>query len=418
MPFSAFALDPALLHALDEAGYPAATAIQQAAIPLILAGHDLLATAHTGAGKTAAYSLPLLQKWLLARGGHGKRCTLILLPTRELAQQVGATLQQLAAHLPRVKIVTAYGGVSINPQLLALRGGADFVIATPGRLLDLIDNNALQPADIDTLVLDEADRLLALGFADELQRILALLPTKRQTLLFSATFAANVQQLAAGLLQQPKRVQIDNAEVPDIAQRAIEVDARRRNALLLQLLQQQAWPQAMLFVNSKHDAAELAQWLQREGIRAAALHGELAQGRRERVLENLKNGTLQVLVATDLAARGIDVPALPAVINVALPRSPQDYTHRIGRTGRAGQSGVAISLIDADSRAHFRLIEKRLGLRLAREVLPGFEPTDQPAPRLAACDDNGGIKGKRMSKKDKLRAAAAAAAGTDKPPAG
>ncbi|SCK19096.1 DEAD/DEAH box helicase [Vogesella sp. LIG4] len=408
MPFSSFALDPALLHALDEAGYPAATAIQQAAIPLILAGHDLLATAHTGAGKTAAYSLPLLQKWLQTRGGHGKRCTLILLPTRELAQQVGATLQQLAAHLSRVRIVTAYGGVSINPQLLALRGGTDFLIATPGRLLDLIEHNALQPADIDTLVLDEADRLLALGFADELNRLLALLPAKRQTLLFSATFAANVQQLAAGLLQQPKRVQIDNAEVPDIAQRAIEVDARRRNALLLQLLQQEAWPQAMLFVNSKHDAAELAQWLQREGIRAAALHGELAQGRRERVLENLKNGTLQVLVATDLAARGIDVPALPAVINVALPRSPQDYTHRIGRTGRAGQSGVAVSLIDADSRAHFRLIEKRLGLRLPREVLPGFEPTDQPAPRLAASDDNGGIKGKRMSKKDKLRAAAAA----------
>ncbi|MEQ6289074.1 DEAD/DEAH box helicase [Vogesella sp. GCM10023246] len=407
MPFSSFALDPALLHALDEAGYPAATAIQQAAIPLILAGHDLLATAHTGAGKTAAYCLPLLQHWLQRKGSHGKRCTLLLLPTRELAQQVGATLQQLAAHLPRLNIVTAYGGVSINPQLLALRGGADFLIATPGRLLDLIEHNAVQPASIDTLVLDEADRLLALGFADELNRILALLPAKRQTLLFSATFAANVQQLAAGLLQQPQRVHIAAEQVPDITQRAIEVDARQRNALLLQLLQQEGWPQAMLFVNSKHDAAELAQWLQREGIRAAALHGELAQGRRERVLDNLKNGTLQVLVATDLAARGIDVPALPAVVNMALPRSPQDYTHRIGRTGRAGQRGVAVSLIDADSRAHFRLIEKRLGLKLAREVLPGFEPTDQPAARLLASDDNGGIKGKRMSKKDKLRAAAA-----------
>ncbi|MFC3625039.1 DEAD/DEAH box helicase [Vogesella amnigena] len=408
MPFSSFALDPALLHALDEAGYPAATAIQQAAIPLILAGHDLLATAPTGAGKTAAYCLPLLQKWLHTRGQHGKRCSLILLPTRELAQQVGATLQQLAAHLPRCKIVTAYGGVSINPQLLALRGGADFLIATPGRLLDLVANNAVAMADIDTLVLDEADRLLALGFADELNRVLALLPAKRQTLLFSATFAANIKQLAAELLQQPQRVSI-TADTPDITQRAIEVDARRRNALLLHLLQQEGWPQAMLFVNSKHDAAELAQWLQREGIRAAALHGELAQGRRERVLENLKNGTLQLLVATDLAARGIDVPALPVVVNMALPRSPQDYSHRIGRTGRAGHSGMAISLIDADSRAHFRLIEKRLGLSLPREVVPGFEPTDQPAPRLLASDDNGGIKGKRMSKKDKLRAAAAAA---------
>lgn len=406
MSFHTLALAPALLHALDEAGYHTATAVQQRAIPLILAGHDLLATAATGSGKTAAYCLPLLQQWLAARQ-HGAACgVLLLLPTRELAQQVGTTLQQLALHLaPRPRIVTAYGGVSINPQLLALRGGADFIVATPGRLLDLVAHNAVQLGRLHTLVLDEADRLLALGFADELQRILALLPAKRQTLLFSATFAANVQQLAQALLRQPQRLHIDEAP-PAILQRAIEVDAGRRQALLLQLLQQEAWPQAMLFVASKHDAANLAQWLQRQGVRAAALHGELAQGRRERVLANLKDGTLQAVVATDLAARGIDIPALPAVVNVTLPRSPQDYTHRIGRTGRAGQHGVAVSLIDADSRAHFRLIEKRLGFTLPREVIAGFEPTDQPSPRLAAADDNGGIKGKRMSKKDKLRAAA------------
>ena len=406
MSFTHLALDPALQRALADAGFDTATPIQQAAIPPLLAGHDVLATARTGAGKTAAYCLPLLQRQLQP---GARRCTLILLPTRELAQQVGDTLWQLSAHLKRPKIVVAYGGVSINPQLLALRGGADFIVATPGRLLDLIANNAVPLGDIGTLVLDEADRLLALGFADELGRILTLLPAQRQTLLFSATFAANVQKLAASLLRNPQRIAIADEAAPAITQRAIDINAADRRAVLLTLLHSGDWPQALVFVNSKHDAAELAQWLQREGVRAAALHGELAQGRRERVLANLKDGTLQVLVATDLAARGIDITALPLVINAELPRSPQDYTHRIGRTGRAGLAGTAISLIDADSRAHFRLIEKRLGLKLAREQLAGYPATDTPAPRLAAADDNGGIKGKRMSKKDKLRAAAAAA---------
>jgi len=409
MSFTHLALDPALQRALADAGFDTATPIQQAAIPPLLAGHDVLATARTGAGKTAAYCLPLLQRQLQP---SARRCTLILLPTRELAQQVGDTLWQLSAHLKRPKIVVAYGGVSINPQLLALRGGADFIVATPGRLLDLITNNAVPLGDIGTLVLDEADRLLALGFADELGRILTLLPAQRQTLLFSATFAANVQKLAASLLRNPQRIAIADEAAPAITQRAIDINAADRRAVLLTLLHSGDWPQALVFVNSKHDAAELAQWLQREGVRAAALHGELAQGRRERVLANLKDGTLQVLVATDLAARGIDITALPLVINAELPRSPQDYTHRIGRTGRAGLAGTAISLIDADSRAHFRLIEKRLGLKLAREQLAGYPATDTPAPRLAAADDNGGIKGKRMSKKDKLRAAAAAANGS------
>ena len=413
MSFTHLALDAALQRALADAGFDTATPIQQAAIPPLLAGHDVLATARTGAGKTAAYCLPLLQRYLHAAT---RRCTLVLLPTRELAQQVGDTLWQLSAHLKRPKIVVAYGGVSINPQLLALRGGADFIVATPGRLLDLIDNNAVPLGDIGTLVLDEADRLLALGFADELGRILALLPAQRQTLLFSATFAANVQKLAASLLHNPQRIAIADEAAPAITQRAIDINAGDRRAVLLALLHSGDWPQALVFVNSKHDAANLAQWLQREGLRAAALHGELAQGRRERVLGNLKDGTLQVLVATDLAARGIDISALPLVINAELPRSPQDYTHRIGRTGRAGLAGTAISLIDADSRAHFRLIEKRLGMQLPREQLAGYPATDTPAPRLAAADDNGGIKGKRMSKKDKLRAAAAAAAANGSKP--
>lgn len=409
MSFSELALDPALLRGLAAAGFTTPTPIQQAAIPAVLGGQDLLACASTGSGKTAAYCLPLLHQTISQVGR--KASTLILLPTRELAQQVGSTLLQFAPVEAKLKIVVAYGGVSINPQLMALRGGADFIVATPGRLLDLIANNAVNLSSLQTLVLDEADRLLALGFADELQAILEQLPAKRQTLLFSATFAANVQKLARSLLNAPKEIRLEAAATPAISQRAIDINAADRHAVLKHLLDSESWPQLLVFINSKHDAAKLAEWLQREGIRAAALHGELAQGRRERVLDNLKNGTLRVLVATDLAARGIDIPALPVVINLELPRSPQDYTHRIGRTGRAGETGLAISLIDADSRAHMRLIEKRLGLRIAREQLPAFPATDTPEPRLAAADDNGGIKGKRMSKKDKLRAAAAKAAG-------
>ncbi|RKQ57946.1 superfamily II DNA/RNA helicase [Vogesella indigofera] len=409
MPFSTLGLDPALLHALDEQGFHTATAIQREAIPAILHGRDLLATARTGSGKTAAYCLPLLQRWQHGRHDGKQPTLLVLLPTRELAQQVGSVLQQLARHLPPPKIVTVYGGVSLNPQLMALRGGADIIVATPGRLLELLANNALRLNQVRTLVLDEADRLLEQGFADELEQVLATLPLQRQTLLFSATFAANVQQLATKLLTDAQRIHIAE-QAPDIRQRAIEVDSRQRTALLCRLIAEQEGARMLVFVASKQGASELAQTLQREGIRAAALFGELAQGRRERVLENLKDGTLQVIVATDLAARGIDIPALPVVINYDLPRSPQDYTHRIGRTGRAGESGLAISLIDADSRAHFRLIEKRLQLKLPREQLAGFVPVDEPSPRLAAADDNGGIKGKRPSKKDKLRAAAAEAA--------
>ena len=414
MPFTSLGLSPALAQAASDQGYPAPTAVQLAAVPAILQGHDVLATAQTGSGKTAAYCLPLLQQWLAGRQASPRQAqTLILLPTRELAAQVGDVLRQLSQGLPRrPKIAVVFGGVSINPQMMALRGGADIVAATPGRLLDLLAHNALRLSSVDTLVLDEADRLLDLGFADELAGVLAQLPPYRQNLLFSATFPPAVRTLAERLLNQPQRIDIapDDTAAPDIRQRAIEVDAGRRTMLLRHLLQTHGWERALVFVASRHSADRVAGKLQAAGIRAAALHGDCSQGQRGQVLADLKSGRLQVLVATDVAARGIDIARLPVVINYDLPRSPVDYTHRIGRTGRAGASGEAISFISADSAAHFQLIEKRQRLRLPRERIAGFEPVAaSPATVSNTTTDNGGVKGKRKSKKDKLREAAAQA---------
>ncbi|WP_197082987.1 DEAD/DEAH box helicase [Chromobacterium sp. LK11] len=412
MPFTSLGLSPALAQAASDQGYLAPTAVQSAAVPAVLQGHDVLATAQTGSGKTAAYCLPLLQQWLAGRQAAPRQAqTLILLPTRELAAQVGDALRQLSQGLPRrPKVAVVFGGVSINPQMMALRGGADIVAATPGRLLDLLTHNALRLSAIDTLVLDEADRLLDLGFADELASVLALLPPYRQNLLFSATFPPAVRALAEQLLNQPQRIDIapDDA-APDIRQRVIEVDAGRRTMLLRHLLQTHGWDRALIFVASRHNADRVAGKLQAAGIRAAALHGDCSQGQRGQVLADLKSSHLQVLVATDVAARGIDIARLPVVINYDLPRSPVDYTHRIGRTGRAGAGGEAVSFVSADCAAHFQVIEKRQRLRLPRERIPGFEPVVAAIPAPGAAADNGGVKGKRKSKKDKLREAAAQA---------
>ncbi|MBO9794110.1 MULTISPECIES: DEAD/DEAH box helicase [Xanthomonas] len=416
-------LQPVFESALARAGVRALTPIQVAMIPPMLAARDLIATAQTGSGKTLAYALPLLQQRLQAPeqaprvlGG------LILVPTRELVAQVAQTLLSLAAALPRrLKIVAATGGEAINPQLMALRGGADIVIATPGRLLDLVTHNALRLSQVSTLVLDEADRLLDLGFGAELDRILALLPAQRQSVLVSATFPAAIASLAKRRLRDPLRITHDTTpeQAPAIAQRAIAVDAGQRTQLLRHLLLEHGWPQLLVFVASRHSADKVAEKLSKTGIVALPLHGELSQGRRERTLRAFKQADVQVLVATDLAGRGIDIDALPAVLNYDLPRSTVDYTHRIGRTARAGASGVAISFVTADSAQQWRLIEKRQGLRVPTSVIEGFEPTPVQAPApdhapgaaVRAADDNGGIKGKRPSKKDKLRAAAQAQAG-------
>ncbi|RXZ36720.1 DEAD/DEAH box helicase [Oxalobacteraceae bacterium CAVE-383] len=424
MPFSSLGLLPSLARAASDMGFLAPTPVQSAAIPAILRGADVLASAQTGSGKTAAFALPLLQMVLQekqekysmqvsAPRRQRQACALILAPTRELAAQAGANMESLMRHVPHPpKIAVLFGGVSINPQMMALRGGADIVVATPGRLLDLIDHNALAISSVSMLVLDEADRLLDMGFADELGRILSLLPAQRQTLLFSATFPPAVAALAESILRDPVRIEAADAEHerPDIAERAIAVDAGRRTQLLRHLIGQEKWERTLVFVASKYAADLVADKLRRAGIDAGAFHGDLSQGARTQLLAEFKNTKLRVLVATDVAARGIDIAQLPAVVNYDLPRSTVEYTHRIGRTGRAGASGVAVSFVSADTEAHFRLIEKRRQTQIPRERIAGFEPVDQPRPDLSGLSAEekakGGVKGARMSKKDKLRAAA------------
>ncbi len=416
--FAQLGLSEALVSAALAQGFEQPTPVQAQAIPAVLQGQDVQACAQTGSGKTAAYALPLLQKQkLLEQYIQGRKpvLALILVPTRELAAQVGQVLRDLAQTLPvRPTVAIAFGGVSINPQMLRLRGGADVVVATPGRLLDLVAHNALSLAHVQTLVLDEADRLLDLGFADELHRVLARLPqhrdARRQTLLFSATFPVAVQALADALLHNPVRIEIESTPqtTPDITQRAIAVDAAKRTSLLRHLVKTQGWQRVLVFVATKFAADTVAEKLYKNGIFATAFHGELSQGARTQVLDEFKAERWEVVVTTDLASRGIDIAHLPVVINYDLPRSPTDYTHRIGRTGRAGESGLAISFVTADSEAHFALIEKRNGLALVREQIEGFEPTDVPAKPvvdLAPVPGTGGIKSKRPSKKDKLRAA-------------
>jgi len=413
MPFSSLGLSPALLHAVSTKGYLAPTPIQTAAIPAILQGRDVLGSAQTGSGKTAAFVLPLLQQLLTGPHEKPRRVrALVLVPTRELAAQVGETVRSLAQQLPQVlKVATVFGGVSLNPQMMNLRGGADIVVATPGRLLDLVDHNALVLSGVTALVLDEADRLFELGFADELGRILALLAPQRQNLFFSATLPPAVQALAQTLLREPVHIEMlpGPEQAPDIVQRAIAVDAGRRTQLLRHLIQLNGWRRVLVFVATKHAAEIVADKLRKVRINAEPFHGELSQGKRTQVLADFKASRLKVVIATDVAARGLDIAHLPVVVNYDLPRSAVEYIHRIGRTGRAGERGVALSFVSADTLAHWRLIEKRQQVSLPLEQIEGFEPLPAalPAEGAGSPPSTGGIKGKRPSKKDKLRAAAA-----------
>jgi ATP-dependent RNA helicase RhlE len=420
MTFSSLGLSEPLLRAVADRKYSTPTPVQVAAIPPALAGKDVWAAAQTGSGKTAAFALPILQRLVAAnreRRGRFVR-SLVLVPTRELAAQIGESFRHYSRHLPEsVKVLVVYGGVSINPQMMALGGGADVLVATPGRLLDLVDHNSVSLSAVSTLVLDEADRLFDLGFAAELNRILALLPARRQSLLFSATFPAEVQALATALLRDPVRIDVPAAPAttPDIRQRAIEVDPPRRTQLLRHLIEENKWSRVLVFVATKYATEHVAEKLRKAGIAATAFHGELSQGARTQALAAFKASKVQVLLTTDLASRGIDIAQMPVVVNFDLPRSATDYTHRIGRTGRAGESGIAVNFISADTHAHFQLIEKRNGFSLAREQIEGFEPVETVVP----VNTTGGIKGKRPNKKDKLRAAAAREAGLPpvKPPA-
>jgi ATP-dependent RNA helicase RhlE len=412
------------MRALQNKTYAEPTPVQQSAIPAALAGQDVLATAQTGSGKTAAYALPALQHLAQQTLLSPRRClVLVLVPTRELAMQVGETFKTLGHHLPQaIQVTTLHGGMSINPQMMRLRGGADVVVATPGRLLDLVERNALQLGHVEVLVLDEADRLLDMGFAEEMDRVLALLPRakdaqpSRQSLFFSATFAPAVQALARDLLHNPVRIDVQTTteNAADITQRAFLVDAPQRAQLLRHLIETERHQRVLVFVATKHAAEMLAGKLRKARINAEAFHGEQSQGKRVQVLSDFKAARLTVVVATDVAARGLDIASLPVVVNFDLPRSTVDHTHRIGRTGRAGEKGLAISFVSMGTMAHWQLIQKRQQAAKAQppapvelEVMAGFEPTEAPPQPSQA---HGGIKGKRPSKKDKLRQEALRAA--------
>ena len=405
--FSDLGLIPVLLSRLTALNYQQPTPIQAQVIPPILLGRDVIAGANTGSGKTAGFALPLLQQfsqgdYLAARKeGDGNYVSgLIVVPTRELAKQVADNIKSYAQPLNgAVKTVAVFGGVSINTQMLALRGGTDILVATPGRLLDLISSNAIKLDRVKTLVLDEADRLLSLGFSDELSALLEGMPKNKQTLLFSATFPEQVQNLTQSLLSDPVEIQLQSADSSTLVQRVFTVNKGQKTALLAHLIQQHGWSQSLIFVNAKRSCEHLAEKLGKRGINAEVFHGDQGQGARTRVLEAFKAGDIDVLIATDIAARGLDIEKLPVVINFDLPRSPADYMHRIGRSGRAGEVGLALSLIDYEDYHHFKVIEKKNKIWLEREEVAGFEvdeslieTTDKP---LAPPEGSGKKKRKK-----------------------
>lgn len=392
LTFAALGLDEPLLEAVRRAGFQTPTPVQTAVIAAILAARDVRARAATGSGKTAAFGLPILQRLLAeprSRDVAGNQiAVLILAPTRELVAQIGEVLRGFAQNLGgRIKLRSVYGGVAINPQMMELRGGADILVATPGRLLDLQSQNAVKFDHLRMLVLDEADRMLGAGFRDELTRVLASLPTQRQTLLFSATFPTEVEAHTKLWLRDPFEVDVMQVETapgaetppspePDIEQHVYTVDRERKSALLVHLLEQPELRQVLVFVSMKKTGDALVAKLNRAQIQSAVFHADKSQRDRMRCLSDFRTGQLRVLIATDLASRGIDIENLPVVLNFELPRSPNDYLHRIGRTGRAGKSGLAISLICSADEHHFRVIERRIKRRLPRERVAGFEPRD------------------------------------------
>jgi ATP-dependent RNA helicase RhlE len=367
--FSSLGLAKGLPEAVARQKFTRPYPIQSKVIPAILKGRDLLAIAKSGSGKTAGFVLPLLQMVQCPEPGKRRMLkALILVPTRELAAQIGEVVQQLGRHLtPGVKTCVVFGGVAINPQMIRLNG-AELLIATPGRLLELVARNSVQLSTVAILVLDEADKLLEQGFQDELEQILALLPKKRQNLMFSATFGEDVRQLAISLLTDPLQIEIKE-EAPEadlITQEVYTVDPARKGPLLRYLIKTGDWQQVLVFTSSKRRADTVVKKLLNKGISAATFHGGMSQGGRTTALAAFKTGALRVLVATDLAARGIDIKFLPHVVNYELPRSPTDYIHRIGRTGRAETPGVAVTLLCPEDMPHFKVIEKQLGKRLAR----------------------------------------------------
>ena len=408
MSFSKLGLTESMQRVADAVHYKTPTPIQEQTIPLILEGNDLIAQAQTGTGKTAAFALPILQllNEMEPQNKLGSVRALALAPTRELAQQVAAAFELFEQYMPRKVGVTAIiGGEDIQYQLRQLRRGVEIVVATPGRLLELIREEEINFDELRFLVIDEADRLLDLGFSEELDTLIKALPATRQSLLFSATYPKKVMQLTEQVMQNPSYINVigDVPTVTNITQRVIEVNSLNRRPLLQHLLKQEKWEHVLVFVSSKRAARNLAAKLNRDGIQADAFHGDLDQDERTFVLSQFKNRNIRVLISTDIAARGIDIQNLSTVVNYDLPRSPVGYIHRIGRTGRAGSKGIAVSFVDHSDQAFFTLIEKRTKLQLEREQIPGFELTGDAPVRKKGLPP---VKGKRPNKKDKARAAA------------
>ena len=379
MTFSNLGLSDALLRAVADSGYTTPTPIQMQAIPAVLTGGDLLAGAQTGTGKTAGFTLPLLQR-LSQRAAPAGAAThplraLILTPTRELAAQVEESVRTYGKYLP-LKSAVIFGGVGINPQIKQLRSGVDILVATPGRLLDHMQQGTVKLDQIEILILDEADRMLDMGFIRDIKKILAVLPKKRQNLLFSATFSDEIKALADGLLNNPALIEVArrNSTVEIITQKVYPVDRDKKHPLLSHLITSRNWFQVLVFTRTKHGANKLVEQLGRDGVKALAIHGNKSQAARTRALAEFKDTSLQVLVATDIAARGIDIDQLPHVVNYDLPNVPEDYVHRIGRTGRAGASGEAVSLVCVDEFGLLKDIEKLIKQTLPREIIEGFEP--------------------------------------------
>ena len=403
MTFSDLGLSPALVKAVAEKGYTNPSPIQEKAIPPILEGKDVLASAQTGTGKTAGFTLPVLQ--YLTATKHPKYRplrALVLTPTRELAAQVHDNVREYSKYV-NIKSAVVFGGVNAKPQIATLRSGVDILVATPGRLLDLHNQKAVSFNRIDVLILDEADRMLDMGFVRDINKLISFMPAKRQNLLFSATFSNDIKKLAAGILRNPVSVETapQNSTAKKVTHKVYKIDKSKKTEFTIKLIKDGNWNQVLIFTRTKHGANKLTEKLIKAGISAAAIHGNKSQGARTKALRNFKDSSIKILVATDIAARGLDIPLLPYVVNFELPNVPEDYVHRIGRTGRAGAAGEAISLVCSEESEYQSEIEKLLKEKLNSTIVEGFEPTDNDPPKRAASQSKGafGKKNKGASSK-------------------
>ena len=400
MTFSDLGLSSALVKAVEEKGYTKPSPIQEKAIPHILSGKDILASAQTGTGKTAGFTLPVLQ--YLSETKHIKYSplrALVLTPTRELAAQVYDNIREYSKYV-NIKSTVVFGGVNAKPQIATLKNGVDILVATPGRLLDLHDRKALSFKRIDVLILDEADRMLDMGFVRDINKIISFMPEKRQNLMFSATFSNDIKKLASGILRNPVSVETapQNSTAKKVTHKVYKVDKKKKTAFTIKLIKDNNWNQVLIFTRTKHGANKLTEKLIKSGISAAAIHGNKSQGARTKALKNFKDNSIKILVATDIAARGLDIPLLPHVINFELPNIPEDYVHRIGRTGRAGAAGEAISLVCSEESEYQSEIEKLLKEKLNSTIVEGFEPTDTDPPKRAASQSKGSFGKKNNSR--------------------